>query len=670
MRLDRFSAAVGAGSILLGTVVLLGWVLGSELLTGIGPGQTTMKANTASSLCALGAAVLLRRFGARRAAAGVGLLVLAVGGATLVEYLLGTGGGIDELVFVDPNRLQAGRMGVNTAAAFCLLGTALLLLRRGGRRPTLAAHGCAIGALTIAFLAVMGYLNGIKALYGPASYTAMALSTALALSLVALSFLASSSAYGLPAIALAPSPGGRIARRLLPLAAVPIVLHAIRAQAVDAGLVSPDVGVWLVATAVVVAIVAAVLLGARAVDRADRPRALLAAVVDSSSEAIITTSVERVVTTWNGGAERLFGWPAAEAIGRPIAFLLPPGQLDVVDLLGSGTVAERVVDHETVRLHRDGSRVHIALTTWALFDESGSINGYGGLARDISEQLAMQKQEDSLIEAQKLESLGVLAGGIAHNFNNLLFAILGNAGLALSGLPTGSPVRERIEQIELAGKRAAELARDMLTYSGRGTIVVEPVDLPALVQETGRLVSAGTAAPVEIEYRFEEGLPPIVADATQIRQVVLSLVTNAAEALGTTGGSIEVRADLVDDIPGEGFRLPEAALVGPYVRLEVEDGGVGMDDDTLANLFDPFFTTKFTGRGLGLAAVLGIVRGHGGAIRVTSELGSGTVTTLLFPCTADPPVTTPSSDPENPASELEAAQPRSQPRRESSPLSS
>ncbi len=634
MRLNRFSTAAGVAVILLGALVLLGWVLGNGFLTGIGPGQTTMKANTALSLCALGVAVLLRRFGGRSTtAAAAGLLVLVVGGVTAVEYLSGTEHGIDELVFVDPNRVQAGRMGINTAAAFCLFGAALLLLRRGGRRATLAAHGCAIAALTIAFLAVMGYVNDVRALYGPASYTAMALSTALALSVVAVSLLVSSSSYGIPAMLLARSPGGRMARRLLPLAAVPIVLHAIRAWAVRDGLVSHDVGVWLVATAVVVAIVAAVLVGARAVDRADRPRALLSAVVESSSEAIITTSVERVVTTWNGGAERLYGWPAAEAIGRPIGFLLPADQVTDAHPFGPNPRTGRVVDEETVRLHRDGSRVHVSLTIWAIVDESGSVNGYGSLARDISEQLAIQKQQDSLIDAQKLESLGVLAGGIAHNFNNLLFAMLGNADLALSELPADSQVRERIEQIQIAGSRAAELARDMLAYSGRGLIAVEPVDLPALVRETGRLVSAGSAAEIEIDYVFEDGLPPIVADATQIRQVVLSLVTNSTEALGATGGTIEVRADVVAEIPGDGFKLPSAPLVGPFVRLEVEDCGVGMDDETLASLFDPFFTTKFTGRGLGLAAVLGIVRVHRGAIRVTSELGSGTRTTVLFPCT-------------------------------------
>lgn len=263
----------------------------------------------------------------------------------------------------------------------------------------------------------------------------------------------------------------------------------------------------------------------------------------------------------------------------------------------------------------------------------GSIDP-GLLDRSIRYAIERRRLERRLLEAKKLESLGVLAGGIAHNFNNLLQVILGHAGLALSKLPPDSPARASIEQIESASKSAAELARDMLAYSGMGLFVAAPVDLPVLVEETVRLVSADSAAAIEIEYRVEEGLPPIHADATQIRRVVTSLLTNAVEALGPSGGSIEVRADVADDIPAEGFRLADELLAGPYVRLEIEDHGAGMDGDTLAHLFDPFFTTKFTGRGLGLAAVLGIVRGHGGAIRVASELGSGTVATLLFPVAA------------------------------------
>ena len=516
MTLKRFSAASGGLTVMLGAIVLLGWALESELLTGIGPGQTTMKANTAFCLCVVGAALLLRRSGAARAGAAAGLLVLLVGGTTLVEYLARTGHGIDELVFVDPNRAEAGRMGINTAIAFCLLGAALLFLRSGRRRPTLAAHACVIGVLTIALLAVMGYATRVESLYGPASYTRMALSTAVALILTSLGFLVSSSAYGIPAAVLARTPGGRIARRLLPLAAVPIVLHWTRSWAVDAGLVSAGVGIWLVATLVVASIVLAVVLSARAVDHAEKTRALL---------------------------------------------------------------------------------------------------------------------EEQLLETQKFETLGVLAGGIAHNFNNLLHAILGNASVALAELPSDSSARLSIEQIELAGTRAAELARDMLAYSGRGRLAVKPVDLHGLVEETGRLVSAGTAAPIAIEYFFEEGLPSVVADANQIRQVVLSLMTNAAEALGDARGApIRVRADRVDTVPHDGFRLADGMRPGPYVRLEIEDGSTGMNAETLGRLFDPFFTTKFTGRGLGLAAVLGIIRGHGGAIHIKSELGNGTISTVLLPC--------------------------------------
>ena len=325
MQLRRFFTAIGALSILLGLVVLLGWVLGSDLLMGIGQAPTRMKANTALSVCALGAAVLLRRFGAPRAAAGVGLIVLAIGGATVVEYLARLGHGFDELVFVDPNRVQAGRMGINTALAFFLLGTALLLLRGGQRRATLVGQGCAIGALTIAFLALMGYANGIKALYGPASYTAMALSTALALGAISLAVLMSSAAYGAPAIALARTPGGRMARHLLPLAGMPIVLQALGSRAADAGLWSDNVSSWLVWTVVVAVCVLAVLLVARAVDRTEATRALLSTLVEASSEAIVTTDAERV---GNGGQHALRQDGRVHQLGDRLAHL-PKGMIEL-----------------------------------------------------------------------------------------------------------------------------------------------------------------------------------------------------------------------------------------------------------------------------------------------------------------------------------------------------
>jgi PAS domain S-box-containing protein len=623
----RFTVTIGLSSIIVGAVVALGWALESTTLKTLIPGQSTMKVNTGLCAIALGAALLLRRDDACGTAGVGGMLVLLVGGATLAEYISGRNLGHDELIFVDPNRLEAGRMGLNTAICLSLIGASLALLSRPGRRRTLLAHGCVFGALGLAFLALMGYVNGVEELYGADSYTAMALTTAILMVALCLAILASSAEYGLPATVLAPTPGGRMARRLLPVAGVPIVLYALRAWAQSTGWVSADVGIWIVATLLVAMLVVAVVFIARTVDRADASRELLAAVVESSSEAIITVTAANIVTTWNRGAEQLYGWSAREAVGEPISSLTMNGQPNDRGLIERAQAGDHVAGAETIRVHRDGTSIPIAATVWPLYGPGGVVTGVASISRDIGDR---QRR----LETQKLESLGALAGGIAHNFNNLLQGMLGNAELALSGLPADSPARSRIQQIALAGAGAAELAHDMLAYSGMATFIVEPVDLPRFIEETGRLVSAGSTAPIEIDYRFEEGLPTIDADPTQIRQVVMNLLSNAAEALGAEGGAITARAGVVDSVPESGFLFADEILPGPYVQLAIEDRGSGMDDETLAHLFDPFFTTKFTGRGLGLAAVLGIVRRHHGAIKVTSESGVGTTATVLLPCTA------------------------------------
>ncbi len=263
-------------------------------------------------------------------------------------------------------------------------------------------------------------------------------------------------------------------------------------------------------------------------------------------------------------------------------------------------------------------------------DSSGQVSGLMGVSIDIT---ARRRAEEAVLQAQKLESLSVLAGGIAHDFNNLLVSILGNAGLALLELSPESPARESIEDIQAAGQRAAELARQMLAYSGKGHFVVQRIDLSQIVREMTHLLRASIGKSAALRFDSPPSLPAVEADATQLRQVVMNLVLNASDAIGDQEGVIRVstgvrhatRADLArefarDDLPG-----------GDYVFLEVADTGVGMDAETRSRIFDPFFTTKFTGRGLGLAAVLGIVRGHRGAIRVDSEPGSGTTFVVLLP---------------------------------------
>ncbi len=254
------------------------------------------------------------------------------------------------------------------------------------------------------------------------------------------------------------------------------------------------------------------------------------------------------------------------------------------------------------------------------------------IERELAEE-ERRKVHVKLLHAQKLESLGVLAGGIAHDFNNLLVGVLGNAGIALQDLPADSPVRQTLKDIETAALRASELTRQMLAYAGKGQVVVQPVDLSHLVEEMANLLASAVSKSARLEYAFARELPRVEADATQLRQVVMNLITNASEAIGASGGTIRVetgvmRADrgyLTETHLGAG--LPD----GEYVYVEVKDDGHGMHAATLARIFDPFFTTKFTGRGLGLAAVLGIVRTHHGAIKVASASGKGTTIRVLLP---------------------------------------
>jgi nitrogen-specific signal transduction histidine kinase/CheY-like chemotaxis protein len=263
-----------------------------------------------------------------------------------------------------------------------------------------------------------------------------------------------------------------------------------------------------------------------------------------------------------------------------------------------------------------------------------------GTNTDITDrrQAAIEREQfgRNMQEAQKLESLGVLAGGIAHDFNNLLTSILGNASIASLELPPGSPVHDSIEQINEASLRAAELCKQMLAYSGRGRFIAQKVDLGELIEQTTQMLQISISKKSVLRFHIVKGLPPIEVDATQIRQVIMNLVINASEAIGDTSGVISLSTGLtrVDHAYLHGTLMAPDLPEGDYVCLEVSDSGCGMSAETQARIFDPFFTTKFTGRGLGLAAVLGIVRGHKGAIKVDSEPGRGTTFRLVFPAAA------------------------------------
>jgi CheY-like chemotaxis protein len=239
---------------------------------------------------------------------------------------------------------------------------------------------------------------------------------------------------------------------------------------------------------------------------------------------------------------------------------------------------------------------------------------------------------------QKLESLGVLAGGIAHDFNNLLHVVLGNADIALSRLPARSSARRPLEEVVRATVRAADLTRQMLAYSGKGAFVVRHLDLSTEVREMATLLQTAISKQASLVWELASDLPAVNADPTQIRQIVMNLITNASDALRDTSGTITLRTGVLqpDHLNDAGLGAPvlDAEPVGPaatYVFLEVTDTGAGMTPDTLQRIFDPFFSTKYSGRGLGLAAVMGIVQSHRGLIRIRTEPGQGTSFRVLLP---------------------------------------
>ena len=254
------------------------------------------------------------------------------------------------------------------------------------------------------------------------------------------------------------------------------------------------------------------------------------------------------------------------------------------------------------------------------------------IRRGEQDRLELERQ---MFQAQKLESLGVLAGGIAHDLNNMLTPVIGFAELAAHALPPGSPASGLLEEVGKNAQRAADLVQQILAYAGKGRFVIQAVDLSGLVREMGALLRAAVSIGTEMGYDLAPTLPPVEADATQLRQVVMNLVTNASEAVAGGGGTVTVRTG----------SIPAAATPGGMdVFLEVSDTGVGMSADVIRKIFDPFFTTKFTGRGLGLAVVQGIARGHGGSLQVRSEPGNGSTFRLVLPCstrTAAIPVAAP-----------------------------
>jgi PAS domain S-box-containing protein len=354
----------------------------------------------------------------------------------------------------------------------------------------------------------------------------------------------------------------------------------------------------------------------------------------------------RLTHEWTAGAfEATLGWRPEDVNGHGWLRLLEPGAREQMT-----EEYRRVKDGKPVALERrllgsDGEPRWIQLRLARVqMDAAGCIEVLGS-ARDVTELKRAEQESERLRlhveQVQRLESLGILAGGIAHDFNNLLTVIRSSARLALDELPIEAPARARVARIAEAAQHAASLTNQMLTYAGKSSPQRTPLDLGVLVASMTDLLRASLSERCELVFELSAALPSIEADASGIRQVLLNLVLNASEAQRDLRMRIVVRTALVE-ISREELRDAfgnEEIAPGAVVELSVSDDGCGMDAATAARVFEPFFTTKFSGRGrgLGMAAVLGVVQAHGGAICVESELARGTRVRALFPLSARRP---------------------------------
>lgn len=399
--------------------------------------------------------------------------------------------------------------------------------------------------------------------------------------------------------------------------------------------------------------------------------------VEHASDIIYRTDIHGRFRIFNSMPSKLLGYSAEELVGRPYLDLVRPDfRAKVRQFYRMQLVQRRSHTYlEFPAVTRDGGEIWFGQNVETI-EEDGKVVGFQAITRDITqkrrdevglqsvreelerrvtertaeleranqllrrEMAERQREEEERLtleaqiqHAQRLESLGVLAGGIAHDFNNLLAVIMGHAGLALPEIPEGSRARLSIEEVISASRTAAQLTQQMLAYSGRGKFTIAPLNLSQLIEDVTRLIATLISKKATLQLTLDPDLPAIEGDAAQLRQVLINLLTNASDALCERPGTIQVRTGTqhVDD--GElASVLPDRRLpAGKYVFIQVTDTGCGMDEQTIQRIFDPFFTTKFTGRGLGLAAVQGIVRGHHGTLQVDSEPGRGATFRVLFP---------------------------------------
>lgn len=388
---------------------------------------------------------------------------------------------------------------------------------------------------------------------------------------------------------------------------------------------------------------AGVVIGASSIKRdiSDRRRSAeavsrLAAIVQSSDDAIVSKMLNGTILDWNSAAERMYGIPASEMIGRSVYTVVPPEhQEEERGILERVARGEHVAHYETVRLRKDGSRFHISLTLSPIRDGSGLIVGASSIQRDITES---KRSEDSRRQASKMEAIGVLAGGLAHDFNNQLHAVSGFAHFISRDSGLTPAARADLIEIQKTTERMASLTRQLLAFARQQVLSPETLDLDEALEDTRPMLQRLIGSNNPIELTLAPGNKWVRVDRAQLVQVLLNLVINARDAM-PEGGRVTLCTKTVEVSPGALFDVSQAPVdPGAYAELTVEDSGEGISPEHLLHVFEPFYTTKDVGHGtgLGLATVEGIVSQSGGRILLESAVGRGTTITILLPLTSKP----------------------------------
>ena len=360
------------------------------------------------------------------------------------------------------------------------------------------------------------------------------------------------------------------------------------------------------------------------------------AIVESSDDAIISKSLEGKVLTWNAGAQRMYGYSAAEVVGRSIYSLVPERlQGDEARILRQVAQGEPVHHYETVRCRKDGKEIDISLALSPIRDASGTVTGASSIQRDITER---KRAEDALRQAAKMEAIGVLAGGLAHDFNNQLYAVSGFAHFIARDPGLSPAARQDLLELQKVADRMASLTRQLLAFARQQVLAPETLDLNAAVEDTLPMLRRLIGSNTRIDLELAPGPKWVRVDRAQLVQVLLNLIINARDAMAE-GGRIVLRTLTLEVSPGHLLdRLGLPVEAGAYASLSVTDTGKGISPQHMPHIFEPFYTTKEVGvgTGLGLATVEGVVAQSGGRIQVDSVVNRGTTITVLLPLTLEP----------------------------------